>query len=136
MRKSQDELTSNGPGSAGNRGSVGGSNNERSGVQPMLKGQQSRGQLYQQRMQKNSNSGGLSSQQMRAMANGTANGMNGLNGSRNQNPLGYPGANSAVQPGHAGTFNHFAVGSKGIVGGTFAAPGQNSSFAVNQTGGY
>lgn len=85
-------------------------------------------------MQKGSNSGALNSQQMRAMANGTASGMNGLNGSRNQNPLGYPGAGSAVQPG---TFNHFAVGSKGLVSGTFAGPGAggphqaNASFATN-----
>lgn len=33
--------------------------------------------------------------------------------SRNQNPLGH---NFSGQPNHPGTFNHFAVGSKGLVG--------------------
>ena len=38
---------------------------------------------------------------------------NAMGQSRNQNPLGH---NFSGQPNHPGTFNHFAVGSKGLVG--------------------
>ena len=52
---------------------------------------------------------------------------NGLGGSRNANPLGYVGMTGAPAGVQHGTFNHFAVGSKGM--GTFAAPAQmNASY--------
>lgn len=47
---------------------------------------------------------------IKGMANGQ---QTGLGQSRNQNPLAY---NFNGQPGHPATFNHFAVGSKGLVG--------------------
>lgn len=48
---------------------------------------------------------------------------NALGQSRNQNPLAY---NFNGQQNHPGTFNHFAVGSKGLVGtfGGLSGPGR------------
>ena len=57
---------------------------------------------------------------IKSMANGQ---QNGLGQSRNQNPLAY---NFNGQPGHPATFNHFAVGSKGLTSafGGLSGPGR------------
>ena len=79
-------------------------------------GHQSQAKIYNMSAKNVSDATGA----IKSMANGQ---QNGLGQSRNQNPLAY---NFNGQPNHPATFNHFAVGSKGLVGafGGLSGPGR------------